>query len=985
MASEIKSFRVLETLFLVGEEGSLRHVLKVQVDNSGPTIAGHLTADLGGSLQHFGLPQINRGLQHYQVMVPEVREPTAAVFTLAVAGEEYRYQTTLAPVRHWRIYLIPFSHHDLGYTDLPEVCIQQHKDYFNSIIDYCRQTNDFPGEAKFRWTCDTTWAVKFYLQDATDRQTTEFFDLVRDGRIEITAQYAAFNSALLTHEELVRSIYYAHELARQHGFRITSAMTTDIPGNPWGFPQVLAKSGIKYLSTAVNQRWAQDGVPRSKVPRISRPFYWASPDGSEVLVWNSDPELIYTEGRELGCTDTYDKVLASLPGYLRNLEGDGYEYDAIHLRTTTKVSDNAPPCIWMCRIVREWNEKWAYPRLYVATSSQFFRYMEQQHSERFPHYSGDWTDWWMDGPASSAYETGITRVAHEELASAEKLAAIASALDQGQGYPQKEIEQAYDNLMLYDEHTWGMWNNVSDPYLPTTAQEWATKAVFAKDAVRQTHALLDSSLRSLGQHIRTGEAPVIAVFNTLSWPKTGIVQVRIEGNAIDPAKPFQLLTTAGKVVPYQVVEAHAGGSLTIAFLAEDVPSCGYRTYRVLPLPSVEVGAMGLFAPLRAGYAAGRRPVPTQHVLENRFYRVRLDPKAGGIASIWDKELGVELVDPASSYKLNQYVYDSGEPPINGRFSPKVAEIHPGAAGPLWSSLVAISKCRMGKHVRLSEPHWGKGQLAADVTPWIRQEVILYEDIKRIDLVNRLYKEETLEKEGIYFAFPFQVDNGQFSLEVAGAAMRPGIDQLPDSCHDWHNVHYWLDIAGDGYGVTWSSREVPVVSIGDINTGKWQSALALDNTAFFAYAMNNYWTTNFKERQGGDFTFRFSFTSHGPDWDRAQATKFGWSYCTDLLPLILPPGQVGCLGADSGSFCSLDRANVMAFTLKRAEDGDGFIVRLMELIGEATNVRVSFPMASVREAHRTDIVERDLESLRLVGGAVELLMPAFGIETIRVRS
>ena len=58
---------------------------------------------------------------------------------------------------------------------------------------------------------------------------------------------------------------------------------------------------------------------------------------------------------------------------------------------------------------------------------------------------------------------------------------------------------------------------------------------------------------------------------------------------------------------------------------------------------------------------------------------------------------------------------------------------------------------------------------------------------------------------------------------------------------------------------------------------------------------------------------------------------------------------------------------------------------MELIGEATNVRVSFPMASVREAHRTDIVERDLESLRLVGGAVELLMPAFGIETIRVRS
>ena len=977
MAGEVKSFRVLRTLFLVGEEDNLKHILEVQIDNSGSVAAGYVTADLGGQALRFDLPQINRGLNHYQVTVPEVREPTRAAFTLSVGGGEQRYQTMLEPVRRWRIFITPFSHHDLGYTDIPQVCIQQHRDFFNSIVDYCRQTDGFPEEARFRWTCDTTWAVKYYLQDATERQAADFFDLVRDGRVEITAQYAAFNTALLTHEELVRSIYYAHELGKKHGFAVTSAMTTDIPGAPWGFPQVLAKSGVHYLSTAVNQNWAQDGVPRAKVPRISRPFYWAAPDGSEVLVWNTDPVHIYGEGRKLGFTESVDTVHAELPAYLRDLEAGGYEYDTVAFRTTTKVSDNAPPFVALSRIVRQWNDRYAYPRLCIATSTQFFRHMEERYAGRFPHYSGDWTDWWIDGPGSSAYETAITRVAHEELASADKLRAIVAALEPGRAYPAARIESAYDNLMLYDEHTWGMWNNVSDPFLATTAQEWAFKVDYAKNAVALTRDLLADGLQVLGSHIATGDTPAIVVFNGLSWPRSGLVHARLERDALNLGRPLRLLDTGGRDLAYQIVERHDGGSLTIAFYAEDVPSVGYSTYRI---------ARG--EPAGAAVASGQ---VNGYTIENRFYRVTLDPRTGGVASVWDKELGIELVDRDSvgaglprPYVLNQLIYDSGEPPINGRFSPESADIVVGTQGPLWTSAVAVTRCRMGKDVRLSEPHWGKGRLAPDVLPWIRQEVILYEHAKRIDFVNRLYKEETLEKEGLYYAFPFAVKDGQVKLEVAGASMRPGLDQLPDSCHDWHAMDYWLDISGPECGVTWSSREVPVVSINDINTGKWQTSLPLDNGTFFAYAANNYWTTNFKERQGGDLTFRFSFTSHGADWDEADSARFGWSYCTDLLTAVLPPGQAGSL-AESGSFLQVDRRNAMCFTLKRAEDGDGLIARLIELTGEGGAVRVSLPSLSLSEAFRTDIVERDLERLPVSEGQALLTLPPFGIETVRLRT
>ncbi|MHB0875243.1 MAG: glycoside hydrolase family 38 N-terminal domain-containing protein [Anaerolineae bacterium] len=968
MAQTIAAFRALKTIFLVERDGALRQVVRVQIDNCGTVRPGTLTIAAAGEVQRLTIEAIARGVNQYEFTVPDVAESAPATFSLKVEGERHEHSIVLEPVRRWWVYLVPFSHHDLGYTDLPEVCIQQHREYFERIVDYCRQTDGFPEEARFRWTCDTTWAVKWYLESADAQAIARFFDYVRDGRIEITGQYAAFNSALLTHEELARSIYYAHELGRRHGFTVTSAMTTDIPGHPWGWPQVLAKSGIRYLSTAVNQNWAQDGVPRAKVPRISRPFYWTGSDGSEVLVWNSDPKYIYTEGRELGLTVSIEEACERLPGYLQSLEAGGHAYDAVDLRTTCKTADNAPPCVYLSSIVREWNERWAFPKLIIATSTQFFRYMEEAHAAEFPHYAGDWTDWWADGPGSSAYETGITRVAHEELASAEKWHAVAAAIGAAGDYPREAIERAWDQVLIYDEHTWGMWNNESDPFLATTAAEWATKAAFAKDAVAMTHDLLRRGLAAVSGRIATGAEPAIAVCNALSWERSDLAEVRLEGDLAQSVDSLHLEDESGAEVPHQVVERHQGGSAALAFVAPAVPSLGYRTLRLAP------GTRAARAP--SGRFAG-------NVLENRFYRVTLDPCTGGIAGLVDKELGVDLVDGSGGFTLNQFVYDSGEPPIFGRFSPESAQVLAGASGPLWTSAATLSRCRMGKHVHLSEPHYGKGRLVADVVPWLRQEVILYEDVKRIDIINRLYKEETLEKEGVYFAFPLSVPGGRMSLEVAGASMRPGIDQLPDSCHDWHNVQYWLDVSGRDYGITWSAREVPLVSIGDINTGRWQSTLDTDATTFFAYAMNNYWTTNFKERQGGDFTFRFSLTSHGPDWDRARAARFGWGYCTDLQTAVLPAGQSGPLPA-AASFLSVDSANVMAIALKGAEDGDGLVVRLVETAGRATTARLTLPGMAVREARRCSIVERDREPLAVDGSTVVVPLGANAIETVRIR-
>src|SRR5579875_2862754 len=62
----------------------------------------------------------------------------------------------------------------------------------------------------------------------------------------------------------------------------------------------------------------------------------------------------------------------------------------------------------------------------------------------------------------------------------------------------------------------------------------------------------------------------------------------------------------------------------------------------------------------------------------------------------------------------------------------------------------------------------------------------------------------------------------------------------------------------------SGRIVPLdaslASFGDINRGKWPGVFEPKSGTLFSYIMNNYWHTNYRAGQGGEFTFRYAMTS-----------------------------------------------------------------------------------------------------------------------------
>jgi hypothetical protein len=943
-------FDVVATPFFLEEGGITKQVLRISLDSAGEVPNVQLKASLDASELSLNLGLIPKGKSEHTLSVPEIKAPIKASFALTAGGEVFRLEKELRPQRKWTVYLFHHSHTDIGYTDLQSRIFKKHAEYLDDVIRYCRETEDYPDEAKFRWNAEVAWTIENFIKQRPEEKVGELMDLIRKGRVEVGAWYLQLSDCF-GHEELVRALYPARELVRRYGIPVTCAMNNDVTGWSWASPQILSKSGVRYFATGINET-------RSLAP-LRRPcaFYWESPDGSRILHWNGEHYLF--SNYELRIHEGEEKSRPAVEKYLIGLEGrSDYPFDLIAFNISAWVTDNCPPGRALSDIVRDWNKRWAYPKLRLATMREFFQALEVKYGAKIPTYKLGWPDYWTDGVASTAYETGVNRIAHSELLNAEKLAAIAASITPDFAYPGSEINEGYRMTMFYDEHTWGAHNSIDEPDAEFVRGQWALKSGFAYKANEIARTLSRKGLEALAGQVKRQEGPSVMVFNPLSWERSEVVKIPLPQLLIEQKGKFRLIDLrTGREEPFELLDER-----TVLFLARDIPSLGYAVY------SLSSG--------QAAAPAAPRSSLLDNTLENEFYKIVIDSSTGGLKSVYDKESKRELVDGSAPYSLNQYVYENPEGgrkavddmtkrAVFRRASPTAAKITPGLSGPVAASLKVKSEapgCRE-----------------------LESEIILYNGLRRVDIVNRLQKEDTRLPEAVYFAFPFKKERGKFVFEIADGMMRPEVDQLPRSVRDWHTVQNWVELAGPDHTLVWSPVEAPLVQFGDINTGKWLKKLDILNPWLFSYAMNNYWMTNFKASQGGPATFRYALTSRAGGADAVQSNRFGWEVHTSLLATWIPEDSKGTLEAGGHSFFQVDGANVIIQAVKIAEDGEGLIIRLREISGADTEVLLSSSLfqGQVLSAWLTDMVEKNEASAQASGAGVAIPMKAFGIQAVRI--
>jgi alpha-mannosidase len=927
--SAVTAAEVLPTVIYRREGGKLFEVVNVLVRWSRLAPRGSVTLSLPGWSRTQELASTREfGEQRVEFLVPEFAAGARAGVKVRANGREYDFQQTLTPKRKWTVYLVPHEHLDVGYSDFQTKLAELHSRIIDEALELTAE------RPEFRFSLDGYWQAQQFLEGRSEAEKKKFYDAVRARKIFVPAQHSVMLTGAGTAEVLLRSFYASHKLNRENGAPSDYVNITDVPSYTWSYASILSAAGIKYFAAAANA----DRGPTLMLGDLHRrsPFWWEGPDGSRVLLWYA--RHYHQIGSQFGLPPRLANGYEGLQTFLQVYERPDYAPDAVLMHGSQWENTSLHKS--QADIVREWNAAYAYPQLVFAGFGEALEKISAGVEQRLPVVRGDGGPYWEDGVASDALYASMERENERRAVSAEKLSTIAALVDPRSRPPRSAIDSMWDSIFLMNEHTWGWGRSVTEPHSEDSEKELAYKRLRAVMARDQVEYVLERAMTTIAGSVETPQRALV-VFNTLNWRRDGRVE-------FDLQKTRELVDLeTNQVVPAETLEDHPAYR-RIRFTARGVPAMGYRTYHVRDiaarpaaetpsatstsvLPGVPPGTAEFYSSL---HTLSDTPPDT---MENDFYRVRLDAASGSIKSIYDKQLGRELVDESSPYRFGQYVYvtGGGEPFPNQmltyRKTTPVArlDVHKAAGGRIVSAVWTPGGSRTV--LESSAPN----------TPRVETEVILFDDAKKIEVNFRVRKDVAYKKEGVYFAFPVAVRAPRFRFDVQSAVVDPAKDMIPGAGLEWFSSQNWASVGDEQLTVAVVNRDSFLWTFGDIVRGTWPKEFKPAGSALFSYVMNNYWNTNYVAAQGGEFTFRYVVTS-ARTLDQAALARMGWEETTPLeRTLVKSQDQTyparKTLPAALSSFLTVDNPSVLLSAWKQAEEGGDTVMRFIELGGARSDV------------------------------------------------
>jgi hypothetical protein len=863
---------------------------------------------------------IRPGVQTFELRAPartktqrERLSATSAGITLA----ETNLLVGPPPIRE--LWVLPHSHVDIGYTHRQSEVADLQSGNLVKAMELAQDSAANPEGMRFKWNPEAVWSLEQYLRDGSAGKRQALVESVKASSVGVDALYANLLTGLCRPEELAQGLSFGLKFSELTGVPVRSASICDVPGYTWGVVDMMSQAGVKYFAIGPNLTDRVGDIHRWD----DKPFYWKSQSGKDrVLCWVVDN--YWHHG------DLESEAL----GQVRKLIRSKFPYDIGFMwwvgRWPNGSVDNAPPDEQTVAKVQTWNAKYAAPQIRIGLAREFFARFEKVHGGRLPEYAGDLTPYWEDGAGSTARETGMNRASADRLAQASALYAMRRP---PAGFPAARFEEAWRNVLLYTEHTWGAWCSISRPDDAITLDQWKVKGGFAEAASTQSQALLADALPKTD----ASEGVCLEVYNTTQWPRTDLVTVPA---GLDALGERAIVDEQGRAALSQRL---ASGERV--FLAREVPPFGARRYRFATGGSAEIGD-------------GLRAAAQGNVLESGYLKIQIDPVSGAVRSLRFAGVKQELVDAKSPVGLNDFRYVLGTNAA-GALSNRPVSLSVLDAGPLVAAI----------RIRSAAP--GCEELIRDVR--------VVAGINRVEFVNQVNRRSVREKDAVHFGFGFNVLGATLRMETPWAVVRPNKDQLPGSCRNWYTVQRWVDLSASDYGVTWAPLDAPLMEIGgmtanllgSVNLDEWMTN-APESDTIYSWAQNNHWHTNYKIDQPGLCVFRYVIQPHAGGYSAAESARFGQETSRPLLAAVVKPNA-----PLPAPLLKLSSQEVIVETVKPCRDGRGLIVRLYGVSEKDSKVGLSWGQKQPSGVFTSDLTERPLAPVK--GGVA---VPRHGVVTLR---
>ena len=868
------------------------------------------------------------------------------------------------------------THVDLGYTHLASDALEL---YRTEMIDEALNTMDeFPPDIRFSWTMPA-WLLSETLwegQNPSRRQHIE--KAIASDKIAWHAMPFTMHTGASHMEDLARGFVFADKLSEKYDKPLSrTAKQTDVPQHSWFLPTLLANAGVKFIHIGTNNQ--------CMVPEVPDFFFWEGPDGSRVLVYYSK----YEYGTDL-------------------IPPKDWPFETWFAMLVTGDNSGPPSKAAIEGLLKKADKELSGVEITFGTIDDFYNSISKEDLSNLPVIRGDLTDTWIHGIGAMPKETAIAHNIRPGMSTLESLDRLLVNTNLKEDDIESPLAEAYENSLLYSEHTWGsqtegiqndMWgdklNKALKEYKINGKPEKLVKPglPFFEESFDQhrryiwrTRDIVDSlsmsNISILAENIEV-EGTRIVVYNPLPWSRDALIFV--------PKKSLQNiveenLKAVNAISGKESMILDDGKNLT--FLAKKLPANGYSTFKV-----------------EKTVFEAREIIKSKLVeVQNDFFALTVDANKGGITSLIDIKTGCELVDQNTNEALGQYLFQqfSGKEVISyiGDYDVRASSRGIYKDSPATQANINNTGQQMGKRfmpaeVTYSENYSVNGTLEIDYNVLgkiitlkmppkdknpdpVQLKIYLYNDLPYLDLEWEIInKTANRTPEGGWICLPFNIKNPQWKLGRIGSVTNPAEDIIASSNFHLFALQSGVSVRGeDGYGVAVCPLDNPLVSLGEPGLWKFSKSWTERKPRIYINLFNNMWNTNFPLWIDGSWRSRvriWTLDNNSTDWDMVGPS---WEARTSCITGVAH-GKAGKLSPQEEGV-RISRPGVLLTAFGPDPYGEGTILRVWEQAGTSSSVKVTLP-GNTNYAMAAPVNlrgEKKGESIKISSGTFEFELGAF---------
>lgn len=761
-----------------------------------------------------------------------------------------------------------------------------------------------------------------FVKEQEPKMYEEIKNKIAEGRWEVDgAMWLEADCNLPNGESLVRQIIKGHQFFMdEFGKESKSLWLPDVFGYSAAIPQILRKTGISYFMTT-KIAWNQ----YNQLPNDT--FIWKGIDGSRVFVFmpttcNYDKTLgdnvSFSDTRN---TTTYTGIINPnmVLGTFERFQNKDLTEDTMMLYGYGDGGGGPT------REMLESAKRLKYglpgiPKVDLEFEQEFFdrTYEKIATNKEMPTWDGELYFEYHRGTYTSMGKTKRYNRKSEILYEQLETLSCLGSLI-GEEYPYETINNGWDTILLNQFHDIIPGSAIEEVYIQSNKE-------YEKILNDGTYCIQKIS-EKIAEHVK---APVdsIVIINTMGYWKDDIVEIDTNGKYT----VAEVRDLEGNTYKVQYISENK-----LIFFAKQLPPLGFKTFQIIrgEKPKQELKEWNYEFDNSYYYARFNHEMQLESLFEKEAKKEFIkENRLGNVLNIYeDRPMNWDNWDIDIYYKKKKYESDW------------ISETKVIEAGPVRTVL---------------ETSYGF------MDSVITQKVCLYQDIPRIDFINHV--DWKLHSVLLKVNFPVNVNTNRATFEIQYG----NVERETTNNNSWDVAkfetcgHKWADMSENGLGISL------------LNDCKYGHSIKDGEMSLTLIKAGIYPNEN-ADIEEHDFTY--SIYPHNGRWQDAGTVEMAYNLNVPSIVVMKEKGIQEYL-PDNFSLISCNQKNCFIEMIKKAEDGNGWILRMYENQNHRVEAKIS-ASCSILSVKECDLLENDLNTLAIRNNEFEVWFEPYEIKTFRV--